>query len=105
MGRAAAVTPTADPSVYLEERRPGYARYVNREGRRWEVHGTCDRRGDCLVGATVAGEFIRDRAHLEDLARRLGRDRVDSELDVPVTPEFKGCCPFTYVELEPVPPF
>ena len=36
--------------------------------------------------------------------RALGRERIDSELDVPVTPEFDTCCGadiFTYVELEP----
>jgi hypothetical protein len=44
---------------------------------------------------------IRDHAHLAELRARLGRERIDSELDVPVTPEFRGCCPFRYVELEP----
>lgn len=84
--------PTADPTVYIEEQRPGYVRYVNDEGRRWEVVGTCDQRGDCLVGAVIDGVEIRDKAHLANIAaRKLGR--VDSELDVPVLPGFTGCCP------------
>lgn len=57
----------------------GYVRYRNAAGRRWEVHGVCDRRGDCWVGAVGPAPT----------------------LDCPVTPEFRGCCPFTYVELEP----
>jgi hypothetical protein len=96
-------TPTADPHVFIEEQRPGFVRYQRTtDGRRWEVHGVCDRRGDCLIGAVVEGEVIRDHAHLEDLKQRLGRERIDSELDVPVTPEFDSCCGadlFRYVEL------
>ena len=48
--------PTADPSVWIEEHYEGYTRYRNSEGRRWEVHGYCDRRGDCLIGAVIEGE-------------------------------------------------
>lgn len=87
--------PTADPTVFIEERRPAYVRYRSLSGRRWEVHGFCDRRGDCLIGAVIDGVEITSHA---DLAA-LGRDRADSEMDVPVTPEFSGCCPFSYVEL------
>ena len=82
----------------IEEQREGYVRYRNSDGRRWEVHGICDRRGDCLIGAEIDGEVIRDYAHLKEIADRKP-GRVDSELDVPVTPEFEGCCPFTFVEL------
>jgi hypothetical protein len=96
---------TADPYVRIEERRPGYVRYrqvdpeTRRVVRRWEVHGVCDRRGDCLVGAVVGGVEIVDLAHLRRLTRRLGRDRVDSALDVPVAPGFRGCCPLRIVEV------
>lgn len=94
---------TADPDVVIEERRPGYVRYRHSDGRRWEVHGVCDRRGDCLVGAVIvtsAGPVqIRDHAHLELMKRELGRERVDSELDVPVGPGFTGCCPLRVVTL------
>lgn len=81
--------PTVDPTVFIEEKRPGYVRYRNADGRRWEVHGTCDQRGDCLVGAVdpVLGP-------------------PDARLDVPVTPEFDTCCGaeiFRYVELEASP--
>lgn len=73
------LTETCDPFVWIEEKSQGYVRYVNLEGRRWEVHGVCDQRGDCWEGAVGPAP----------------------ELDCPVTPEFTGCCPFTYVELPP----
>lgn len=95
--------PTADPDVLLEERRDGYWRYRRiSNGERWEVRGVCDRRGHCLVGATLHGEFIRDLEHLSNLCARLGVLRPDSDLDVPVTTSFKGCCPFRYVVLDSV---
>lgn len=68
--------PTADPHVLIEEQRVGYVRYRADDGRRWEIRGVCDYRGDCLVGA------------VEPL---LG-PRTE-RLDVPVTPAFTGCCP------------
>ena len=92
--------PTADPHVLIEEKLDGYVRYFRTaDGRRWEVIGICDRRGDCLIGAVIEGEQVRDHAHLEELKARLGADRLVSEMDVPVTPEFEECCPFTYREL------
>lgn len=95
--------PTADPYVLIEERREGYVRYRHADGRRWEVHGVCDRRGDCLIGAVIdtpAGPVcVRDHDHLERLSVMLGRHRIDSELDVPVAPGFDGCCPLRIVEL------
>ena len=69
------MTPTADPGVVIEEQRAGYVRYRADDGRRWEVRGTCDYRGDCLVGA------------VDPLLGPRG-----SRLDVPVTPDFSGCC-------------
>ena len=69
------MTPTADPHTWIEEQRSGYVRYRNSEGRRWEVFGICDMRGDCLVGA---------------VSPLLGPP--DTRLDVPVTPEFDACC-------------
>jgi hypothetical protein len=85
------LTQTADPAVWIEEQRPGYVRYVDAEGRRWEIEGSCDRRGDCLIGAVIDGEVVRDHAHLAEIdARKPGR--IDSDLDVPVTPGFSGCC-------------
>jgi len=95
---------TADPFTVIEEQRPGYVRYRNAEGRRWEVHGTCDRRGDCLIGTVIEGELVEDHAHLERIKHRVGKDRLVSEMDTPVTPEFDTCCGadrFTYVELGP----
>lgn len=98
--------PTSDPHVFIEERREGYVRYQRRtDGRRWEVWGTCDHRGDCLIGAVIEGETIRDHEHLEEMKQWLGSERIDSEMDVPVTPEFDSCCGadiFRYVELEPI---
>jgi len=70
-------TETADPDVVIEDERAGYVRYRSLStGRRWEVTGVCDYRGDCLVGA------------IDPLLGPRG-----SRLDVPVTPDFKGCCP------------
>lgn len=111
---AGGLKPTADPYVFIEEQRPvdapaGKAEYIRyrrvSDGRRWEVHGTCDRRGDCLVGVVIEGEIVASKAHLGRLRKRLGRERIDSEMDVPVTPEFLSCCGadrFTYVELDPM---
>lgn len=72
------MTPTCDPHVFIEERREGYVRYYRTsDGRRWEVLGVCDQRGDCWQGAVGP----------------------KPTLDSPVTPEFRDCCPFAYVEL------
>lgn len=97
---------TSDPTIVIEEQRSGYVRYRSLEtGRRWEVHGYCDRRGDCLVGAVIKGfGLIEDHTDIERAKKKLGKQRIDSEFDVPVTPEFDTCCGadrFTYVELEP----
>lgn len=74
--------PTVDPFVWIEEERAGYIRYWADDGRRWEVHGTCDYRGDCLVGA------------VDPLLGPRG-----SRLDVPVGPGFSGCCPLEVTTL------
>lgn len=94
--------PTADPFVVIEERGPGYIRYRRDDGRRWEVHGVCDRRGDCLIGAIIPDfGVITSYADIEYAKTVLGQQRIDSEMDVPVTPEFELCCQFQYVELDP----
>lgn len=89
--------PTSDRHVVIEERAPSYVRYRSDDGRRWEVRGDCDKRGNCLVGASIQtpGGLVEVKSveHLEQLKVALGRERVDSELDVPVTPGFEGCCP------------
>lgn len=95
---------TADPDVFIEEQREGYCRYRRiSDGRRWEVHGFCDRRGDCIVGAVIEGYGeIKNHADIERAKKKLGVERLISEMDVPVTPEFNTCCGsdrFTYVEL------
>jgi hypothetical protein len=95
--------PTADPLIEIEKQSPGFVRYRHVDGRRWEVHGVCDRRGDCLIGAvleTPGGPVtVRDHQHLVELREQLGSERIDSELDVPVSPGFDSCCPFEFVEL------
>jgi hypothetical protein len=91
----AALQPTCDPGVFIEEIRVGYVRYVNIDGRRWEVHGICDKRGHCMVGAVVDGVVLKT------LAEAAAAAQAYTGLDCPVTPEFKGCCPLTFVELEP----
>ncbi len=81
--------PTIDPCVFIEEEYKGYIRYRNIiTGRRWEVYGECDYRGECLVGA---------------INPILGKR--ETRLDVPVSPEFSTCCGkdiFTYKELDKV---
>lgn len=86
-------SPTADPTVVIEERSAGYIRYRNIEGRRWEVFGVCDKRGDCLVGAVIDDEQVRTLERAHELAVAY------AGLDCPITPEFSGCCEFTYREL------
>lgn len=77
--------PTCDPDVVIEEERVGFIVYRSLStGRRWEVRGVCDYRGDCMVGAVEPWPPMRR----------------EDRLDVPVTPEFFGCCPFQFVELE-----
>lgn len=98
-------TPTADPDIVIESKRKGYVRYRRlSDGRRWEVFGECDYRGDCIVGAyePQAKVVIRDKAHIEQLKAQLGIERLISQMDTPVTPEFSTCCgidKFTYKEL------
>ena len=87
---------TSDPFVMIEAQEPGYVRYRRADGRRWEVFGTCDKRGDCLVGAVIDGETVETIERARELALAYNGP------DCPVTPEFSGCCPFIYVELEPV---
>jgi hypothetical protein len=95
---------TVDPFIIIEEQREGYVRYHNVEtGSRWEVHGICDRRGNCLIGAVIDtpnGKIqIENHEHLKQLREELDRKRIDSELDVPVGPGFTDCCPLKVVEL------
>ena len=88
---------TVDPNVGIEDIREGYVRYRRiTDGRRWEVHGVCDKRGHCLVGANINGEHVSTIERARELAAAYAGP------DCPVTPEFKGCCPFTFVELRRV---
>jgi hypothetical protein len=91
------LTPTADETVRIERQEPGYVLYQANDGRRWEVRGVCDRRGYCLIGAGIQTPDglieVESLEHLEQLKQELGRERIDSELDVPVGPGFEGCCP------------
>lgn len=93
--------PTVDPGVFIEEQYPGYVRYFREEdGARWEVIGTCDRRGNCLVGAVVSTPDgpvqIDSLEHLIQLTDQYGEEIFNTEMDTPVTWEFGGCCEFTY---------
>lgn len=77
--------PTNDPGTWIEEKRPGYVRYRNVYGLNWEVHGVCDHRRFCMVGAVVDGVLIET----VEQARAL----PVPALDCPVGPGFHGCCP------------
>lgn len=76
--------PTHDPHVVIEaegllgDGRPCVQYRRTSDGRRWRVIGRCVGLGHCWEGA--AGP--------------------PPALDCPVTPEFAGCCPFEYEELE-----
>jgi hypothetical protein len=91
---------TADPFVVIEEQRAGYVRYLNTQtGRRWEVSGTCDKRGDCVVGAVITAAdgstvTIASLDHLRQLLRQKKWQLAITAngLDTPVTPEFNTCC-------------
>lgn len=89
---------TNDPDTVIEEKHEGYVRYRRLStGERWEVSGVCDRRGDCLIGSVIdtpnGPVQIKDHAHIDELKLLLGKERLDSEMDVPVTAGFTGCCP------------
>lgn len=79
--------PTSDPAVFMEEQREGYVRYRSTDGRRWEIEGSCDHRGTCLIGAVIDGELVTTPERARALA--VAYDGPD----VPVTPDFTGCCP------------
>ena len=49
-----------------------------------------------MVGAVVDGEELATLVRAREIALAY------TGLDCPVTPEFRGCCPLTYVELEPL---
>ncbi len=94
---------TSDPYVFIEEKSKGYVRYINTEGKRWEVHGECIQLGNCIIGAVIETEHgpvqIKDHEHIEKLKKELGVERLGSLMDVPVTPGFSGCCDLKIVEL------
>lgn len=89
--------PTQDPYVWIEERRSGYVRYRRDDGRRWEVHGECIGLGHCIVGSVIDGHEVKTLEEAKNIWKN-----YDFPLDSPVTPEFTGCCPFTFTELESV---
>lgn len=83
---------TLDPLVVIEEQRAGYVRYRNtKTGARWEVSGVCDGNRACMVGAVVDGVLIETA----EQARAL----PTPDLDCPVAPGFRGCCPLEVAEL------
>jgi hypothetical protein len=95
---------TADPNVVIESQNKltGYVRYRNtKTGRRWEVRGACVHLGSCMVGAVLhdaEGEFaIHSLADLT--SPRFLALAASITYDTPITPEFRGCCPFTFTEL------
>lgn len=87
------MTPTADPAVFIEYSEEGLIRYQDLNGKRWEVAGICDKRGDCLVGAVIDGETVQTIERARELA--LGY----AGLDCPVSMGFSGCCPLVVTEL------
>ena len=96
---------TADPYIFIEEQSAGYVRYWrSTDDRRWIVNGTCIQLGNCIIGSEIKDPptepvIIQDHDHIEALKLDLGVSRLGSQMDTPVTPEFTGCCPFTFEEL------
>lgn len=88
---------TIDPGVVIIDHGPAMIRYRSTEGREWTVHGICDQRGWCVIGARVHGWRVRDLADYRGLWELLG-DRLGFRLDCPVAPGFAGCCPFRFEE-------
>lgn len=89
---------TQDPQIFIEARGEDWIRYRRTtDGRRWEVHGRCRKLGYCVVGAVIDGREVRTLKEAKAIMRT-----HYFPLDDPVTPEFTGCCPFRYVELEPL---
>ena len=85
---------TSDPDIVLEERRINYWRYRRNDGLHWEVRGHCDKRGNCLVGAVINGEYVDTLNRAHELALAYNGP------DVPVGPGFKGCCPLEVMILD-----
>lgn len=74
--------PTCDWFVYIEEQAEGYVRYINRDGRRWAVIGTCPN-CNCWEGAV----------------------NEKPTLDCPISPEFEWeGCGLSCIELDPGDP-
>ena|SRR5947209_5108450 len=94
------MTATRDPFVFVEQQLPGYIRYWrSTDQARWEVHGTCLRLGDCMVGAVLAdGTVVQDKNHLAQLNLTRSVELL-TDMDTPITPTFRGCCSFTYTVL------
>jgi hypothetical protein len=86
---------TCDPGVVIVNQGPGMVRYRAADGKEWTVHGICDQRGWCVVGAIVHGWQVRDIADYRGLFDLLG-DRLGFRLDCPVAPSAKGCCEFRF---------
>jgi hypothetical protein len=99
--------PTQDPHVVIEARGGGWVRYRADDGRRWEAHGSCDHRGDCLIGGVATTPdgpvLVRDHAHLAALRARYGL-RMGNDLDNVLAPGFAGCCEYRFRELPPAAP-
>lgn len=92
---------TVDPYIFIEQEAPGFVVYRQLDDRglvvrRWSVTGVCDRRGYCMLGAIVDGKELT----VQDILDGRTGERLQTHMDVPVTPEFKDCCPFTFEELE-----
>ncbi len=91
---------TFDPEVVIESREGESIVYLNiTNGKKWKVTGVCDRRGHCMVGAVIDGILVESVEHLNQLCEDKGKERLDSELDVPVGINFRNCCPFVIEEL------
>lgn len=87
-----------DPEVEIEARGEDWIIYRRTDGLRWKVTGKCDRRGHCWVGGempTPSGpHFVKSVEDYQEAISSLGEDWLARQPDVPVGPNFTGCCPF-----------
>lgn len=85
---------TSDPEVIIEKREGESITYRRSDGVRWRVTGKCDRRGLCMIGAVLGDTQVESVEQLAHMCKVLGKERLDSDLDVPLGPGYdSNCCP------------
>lgn len=91
--RPAALRTTYDPLCWIEDRGADWVRYINADGQRWVILGTCNCCGLCEVGAADAQQRkLVWRGNPGEPGACVSL--MDPRTDVPVRPEIsrlEGC--------------